>query len=429
VSFGNGTRPDIPLSCPTSSCTWPSFDTLGVCSQCKEASQLLKYACLESRIDWTSGLNSNLSSYSNSTACGYFLNVTSDDPTMMSGYLVSASGQAEGETLVMRTLPLISNPLRTPLWGGSIHFKEIRNPIIDVLISSTISKAQVRADIAPTLHECVLSWCVKTVESSSWLGAYKENVTKIMNNNEGFGLPWSTSTYDNGDTEVRYLENVTIKAPTTGANFTDLGWGVSNTTMVNTVLIFDQMFPAFTTVGNNSGDGYLRWRLGHPTQVRTRLLRTNPWLLPNNVTTHFERLATALTNSIRSDSNSHDFVTGQAFVAETYVAVHWPWLTFPLIMLCLSTVFLVATIVKTSKAASRGIEIWKTSAMPTLIYGLPHDMRKELSTASTWHGKGSNGGEKRVKIRLRPDIGWRVSGQMSPTLHRRTDAGVPQGWI
>jgi hypothetical protein len=432
VSFGNGTRPDVPLSCPTSSCTWPPYETLGMCSQCSEVSQLLTFACLETRIDWTSNLNSSVESYPNATACGYFLNATSKNPTMMSGYLVAENGQPEGETLVMRTLPLISNPLRIPLWGGSINFKDTRDPIVDVLISSTVSRSQVRANEAPTLHECVLTWCVKTIESSYQLGAYQENVKIIYNSKTAVGTPWSTFTYNNGDTDMVYLENVTISAPATEAKFTDLGWGVSNITMISTTMIFDQMFPAFTTVAHDSLDGLLRWRLGHPTQVRTRLLKMNPWLLPNNVTRHFERLATALTNVIRSDPDSHGFVAGKAFVAETYVAVHWAWFTFPLAMLCLSIIFLVATIVKTSKSANGDIGIWKTSAMPTLNYSLPQSMRHDLTSLSTWRSTPKNGA-KTVRIRLIPNQGWRVSGQIctpaSPSMLRRSGSQTAPGWV
>lgn len=152
ILFGNGTRPDIPLSCPSGSCDWEPYDTLGICSQCADVSELLEYACLDTRIDWTSGLNSTISSYPNATACGYFLNATSEEPIMMSGYALGPTGEPRGETLLMRTIPLMTNPLRYPLLGGSIRFKNVRNPIVDVLVSSTSGRAQVHANIMPMLY-------------------------------------------------------------------------------------------------------------------------------------------------------------------------------------------------------------------------------------------------------------------------------------
>jgi hypothetical protein len=416
VAFGNGTRPDIPLTCPTSSCTWPPYETLGICSHCTDASRLLTYACIDTRIDWTSELNATTSSYPNSTVCGHFLNATSEDPILMSGFVRGRSGAPEGETLIMRTLPLISNPLREALWGGSVNFKNFRDPIVDVLISSNWNKADVHANKTPVLHECALNWCVKTIESSYLFGTYLESVTNIrVNDTKEGGSPWSTFTYDDGSTDQTYHQNVTISVPSTDSNISHMDWGVSNVTMVKTVLIFDRLFPAFTTVANDSERALLRWRLGHPTEVRTRLLDTNPWLLPGNITRHFERLAMALTNAIRSDSASGEPIAGDAFSEVTYVAVHWEWLSFPLVMLGLSIIFLIATIVKTSRDRDQNIGIWKTSAMPTLIYSLPQDMRHTLATASTWKSTKSDG-SKGLKIRLIPNRGWRVSEQLSNSI-------------
>tara|TARA_R110002003_G_scaffold70_12_gene6435 strand:+ start:65389 stop:67827 length:2439 start_codon:yes stop_codon:yes gene_type:complete len=426
VVFGNGTRPEIPLSCPTSKCTWPAYETLGMCSRCVEAPQLLTYACLDTRVDWTSELNSTVSSYPNATVCGYFLNSTSEEPILMSGYVRGQDGKPEGEALLMRTLPLVTNPLREPLWGGSINFKQVRNPIIDVLISSTTNISQVHANVAPVIHECVLTYCVKTIESSYWAGTYHENVTRTFVNDTAEGSAWSTFTYDDGSTEMMYSENVTIDAPSTGSNFSKLGWGLSDTTMINTVIVFDRLFPAFTTVAENSTEPLLRWRLGHPTQVRTRILEMNPWLLPNNVTNHMVRLAGAITNILRS-STSSEMVQGQAFDEEVYVLVRWAWLSLPVGLLLISFVFLLATVVKSASEKDQ-VSIRKNSAIATLLYGLPDHYQKRLAKTDS---KGTPRAKaKELKVKLSPTRGWRVSGNvfspMTPTIPRNLP---PPGWI
>ncbi|KAH7093058.1 hypothetical protein FB567DRAFT_162595 [Paraphoma chrysanthemicola] len=209
VPFGNGTRPDIPLTCPTSSCTWPPYQTLGICSKCTDASSLLSHACIDTTVDWTSKLNATTSLYPNATVCGYFLNATSESAVLMSGYIRGQSGQPEGEALLMRTLPLVTNPLRESLWGGSIHFKNFRDPIIDVLISSSWNKSAVHANTPPVLHECVLNWCVKTIESSYLYGTYRENVIEEHVNDTSKESPWSTFTYDDGSTDQTYDQNIT----------------------------------------------------------------------------------------------------------------------------------------------------------------------------------------------------------------------------
>lgn len=54
--FDNGTRWDIPLSCPWSRCDWDPYETLGFCSACEDVSELLTYACLTTKLDWMSSV-------------------------------------------------------------------------------------------------------------------------------------------------------------------------------------------------------------------------------------------------------------------------------------------------------------------------------------------------------------------------------------
>lgn len=67
VPFGNGTRPSIPLSCPSSRCEWEEYESLGVCSACSDVSHLLTYSCLTTRLDWLSNLMGMESKYPNGT--------------------------------------------------------------------------------------------------------------------------------------------------------------------------------------------------------------------------------------------------------------------------------------------------------------------------------------------------------------------------
>ncbi|KAH8730722.1 hypothetical protein GQ44DRAFT_822891 [Phaeosphaeriaceae sp. PMI808] len=427
IPFGNGTRPDIPLYCPSSKCTWPSHETLSMCSQCVEVPKLLTYGCVDTRVDWTSQLNATIASYPNATVCGHFLNITSKNPILMSGYALGKDGKPTGETLIMRTLPLITNGMRELLWGGSINFQNIRNPITDVLISGSTNKSQVHANLAPTLHECVLTWCVKTIEATYQSGMYMEEVKNTLINTTATGSKWANTATSDGsnDVDLIYTENVTISAPSTGSNFSRYGWGVSNTTMVYTTVIFDRIFPAFTTV-NNTSEPLLRWRTGHPTQVRTQIPSINPWLPPNNITNHMERLAEAVGNGIRS-SLSNELLQGHAYDEEVYVLVRWAWLSLPVGLLLVSLIFLVATVVKSAAEKDR-VSIRKNSAIATLLHGLPDHYKKRLAKRNS---KGTpRPGAKELRVGLSPTRGWWVDGNLfspaTPTVPRNVP---PPGWI
>jgi len=355
-------------------------------------------------------------------ACGYFLNATSDNPVLMSGFRVGNDTEtSRGETLLMRTLPLVTNPSRQPLYGGSINFKHIRYPLLDTLVVSSPDGTadSVYEKKIPVAQECMLSWCVKTLHSSYSNGGYEEQVLDtFMNTTSVEEWPWWTE--DHADiqvTDTEFRANISILPPSMRTD--EVPFGVSNDTILDIVVILDEIFPSFLTVANSTAQPFIKIRTSAVENVFFRSVRFSPWLAPNNVTYHMERMAQAMTNAIRSDAGVNEMITGAAYALETYVAVHWAWLTFPLIMLLLSIVFLVATMLKTSSNIHGDIGMWKTSAMPTLMYGLPQHMQKDIISTTSSGG----GGSRRVRIRLLPKQGWRVSGQVHST------STAPPGFI
>jgi hypothetical protein len=350
----------------------------------------------------------------------------------MSGYRVNdSSNSTYGETLLMRALPLVTNAQRQLLNGGSINFKHINQPILDALIVSSFDGTvnSVYRKEPPVAQECMLAWCVKTLQSSYSWGVYEEVEIHRFFNNSITPNPWTSKFRpDLGDaTELSYRGNISIYPPEMSRN--DYGYGVTNETAMDAIMLLDDIFPSFITTANASAKPFLKIRTTYMDRVYYRAFRFNPFLAPNNVTHHMERMATAITNVLRSDSKSNEVVAGRAFTPETYVAVHWGWLAFPLTMLVLCILFLIATIIKTSKGGSKDIASWKTSAMPTLIYGLPKEMQHHLTTSTTQRST-SSGAPKNFKIRLVPNHGWRVSGMLtSPIRVRRTVSQAPPGWL
>ncbi|EMD93578.1 hypothetical protein COCC4DRAFT_191454 [Bipolaris maydis ATCC 48331] len=407
---GNTTQAEIPLVCPTSRCEWPSYETLAVCSACEDVSHMLEYACLRMKMDWirnSTGPGTD-STWPNGTACGYFLNATSNNPVLMSGFRLENG--TIGETLLMRTLPLATNPDMKPLYGGSINFKHIQYPILDALIVSSLNGSvdNVYNKKLPVAQECVFSFCVKTLHSSYDSGGYREDLEKTFFNSTSTTWPWDVEYADDmGGTLIDFKSDIHILPP--APNGTSNDFGIKNTTFVDFVSVLEEMFPSMITVLNATAPPFIKIRTSFTTQVMYRSVSYSPWLSPNNITRHIQRMAQAMTNVMRSDAHSNKLIIGTAFARETYIAVHWPWMTFPLLMLLLSIVFLVATMYKTSR--DNEIGVWKTSAMPTLMYGLPKHTQNDIMSSAVSRGIYRRG-SRRVRIRLLPKQGWRVSGQM-----------------
>lgn len=230
VAMGSGSRPEVPVSCPTSNCTFPEFDTLGVCSQCTDISDLLQFGCRSARMDWIGNLTAGATeidqmSYFNGTACGYFLNFTSDSATLVSGYTTtdvdSPVGSAQsGEALLLRLLPLTTVTTKEQLWGGSLRYKNLRSPILDTLIvSAKNGAAGVYRNETPLAQECVLSWCVKHIRSSYSYALLEEEITSTTSNSTPGANPWYSHTIDiNMGTTIGFTEDINIHLP--GDNWT-----------------------------------------------------------------------------------------------------------------------------------------------------------------------------------------------------------------
>ncbi|OAG15635.1 hypothetical protein CC77DRAFT_1065702 [Alternaria alternata] len=443
VPFGSGDRPDIPLSCPSSRCEWDEYDTLGVCSACTDVSELLTYACLTTKLDWISSVYFNRTTQPVGSACGYWINATSEAPVLMSGFrtgTAAANSSTKDEALLLRTIALSAamtsvNPLSaTPFFGGSIHFKDVYLPFLDAIIVSAAdgTASSVYDRQRPVAQECMLSWCVKTLKSTYALGDYEETVTKTFLNTTARQrpYPWTGRSAVFLGEEAFWSEfqgNLSIRPPGADPRVDD--YGMSNETFARTQALFDEIFPSTITVANTISPPWWRIRIYAWGRNQLHPFTSCPWLAPNNVTRYLERLATAMTNVVRT-YNSHDFVRGRAYSQTTFIVVHWEWLTFPLALLLCSLVFLIATIMKTSRTADGGVGVWKTSALPTLIYSLPKDTQEAVASQSRWKN-GSEKESRKVKIRLLPKHGWRVSGQehLSPTPNTNSSRRAPPGWI
>jgi hypothetical protein len=380
VLLGNVTRPEVPLSCPTSNCTWAPYKTLGFCSACVDISENLTFECLTTRVDWTNNLTGpgTESTYPNDTVCGYFLNATTTAPVLMSGYIITANGSI-GDTLLMRALSLVNPLKREPFWGdGTLNFKHIRNRLTDVMIASAADgSASVYRNETPVAHECMIAACVKTLVSSFYRADYREDVVDSFFNTTMGPYPWHTKTVPpHNFNRTEYTENITIVPPVEGHE--EVEYGISNMTAITTLGLFEDVFPSFLTTGTPSAEPFYRFRvsLANPTY---RTLDFNPWAYPNNITRHFERMTIAMTNNIRSSSSSVAHV-GMAYERESYVAVHWVWLSLPVCLIALSGIFLIATMITTAKELEQ-VGLWKLSATENLLYG--GDEMGRPSTAST----------------------------------------------
>lgn len=389
-STRGGTLPELKAICPTSNCTWEPFETLSVCSKCADISSTLLWNCDTGPADWVSNTTLWAEAYPNVTSCGYYLNPDGNSRVFLSGHVINEDG-SQGEALSTRFFSLIdTNPLaRTPVFNnGSLMFQDIQNPIADFFVSGTPQgDIGVYKNTTPVVNECNLHWCVKNLDTAYYWGKRNENTTNEYLLDSGYSYAWKK--FDMGGVQVpRFDANFSLSLPPRlHPDLSDNTFRVLNITMVETVLTFDEFLPSYVTTMNSTSIPKYRWLnagqfFGLPPTVVDMPADSNPWLPPNNITQQIELIADTMTTVIRStpnNTNQLQMVQGTAWDQRTFIHIRWGWAVWPILLLSLALVFLIATVSKSSKEESN-VRIWKNSILAVLFNGLEEEVQKSIGS-------------------------------------------------
>lgn len=394
--------PTVPLTCSTGECTWEPYNTLGVCNECADLSHLIEFACLESQIDWTSDIMDGASAtYPKRQTCGYYMNTTSSDPMLMTGY---EAHSGYNETLLGRTLPLnLPTNHRQGYFNGSIMFKDIGAPIVDaVYVFTPGGHDAVKRNTTPIARECNLRWCVQQVNSTVHAGVLHETILSTIDNRTvqpyAYYEDWS-------DWVMNYYNDPRITVSSTNESY---GPETNDTAALVTLSFFASMRAMFTFHNVTTGNLMRYTELGSEKTFTVSSDHTF-WANPYNVSTHFDNIAKALSRVVRVSGNGTEEVKGDALGPQTYVMIRWEWFSLPVILLGFSLVFLVSVMIQ---CRSNEVKIWKTSALAVLLHGPGEGgSRGQSDPLSTVDGYGASQMEHgTAKVRLHNINGsWRFS--------------------
>lgn len=370
----NGTNYD----CWSGTCTWQSYETLGICSRCVDLSQQLTIKCK----------TQSSSSDELVKVCTYrFPDASENDP----------NGRFEPE-VTWRYWPHAQGHAISPstVLNNSVAFSETSIAVVDRLkfhktwydFQESTWDALDRS-IIPLAERCNLTWC-----QQSHTGSKCEN---------GALLDWPASTKDLAYGKCRRAavasESDFIyplwpahepKPPVIDCKTLysqdphDAYW----TKIIADSSIFYALKATLSTRGRNfSGDSGPYW----PAMA---MLMYN-----NEFSQTLDYVAASMTNRLRAMDFAY-VVEGKVKIQVTHVHVNWYWFAYPAAMVLLVAVFLIVSIVFSSK---RGGIVWKSSLLPLLLCGLKgyeqheeqvrlKDLEEEAREMQAWFAEQDGGG-------------------------------------
>ncbi|KAH7091082.1 hypothetical protein FB567DRAFT_264387 [Paraphoma chrysanthemicola] len=343
----NDTRGPPPSTCPTGTCTWPTYSTLGVCHECQDVSFNLEYFCYNTSAT-SNKMVQNLTRPQGgvlvNNPCGYIFKnwflIGTDFSTFRNLTITSLSA------IAVSTFD--SRDFRP--YANSTSYENATLPVANFYVAYTPGgpAAAMRND-TPILLECLLSWCAKTIEMKSTNGTISEKVVEstiiTTNTSDKFGYAPVTATFgsnttfkiDNGSTQVlrdRILSNLPL------------------------YLYQDPQYEFGPTPG--------LWNFHQ--------------VAPYDFNPYLSLVTNAITHNLQSRSSNTVPVEGIAWRSERFVRVQWAWITLPAVSLAGSLILICATILKSRRNHA---PVWKSSSLATLLHGLSEETRALVDSKST----------------------------------------------
>jgi len=333
--FSENNKPwlNLPFECPSGNCTFGEIETLAVCQSCVDMTEYLTRYCPPDTPA------TNLSSCGWQLPSGAVLNTSSEVFSMTSSFPGSFS-------------------------GGSY------STIMRLYFMGTESFLGPKDVLQPWAKQCTLSTCVQRLHSTVQNGELNETILTSYTNNE---TPPSSE-------HITALSPVNITSPITNKTysmgmpsllafqswFTHLfrnGTASRNPTFINQTLETAPGSPNVLvnlTVGISSGETFFDHDI-------VQSFYWNYYEYPTGIEMLMSDLAVSMTTSIRAVNGQKEIVNGTTLVYEPFVQVRWGFVAVPVVAVVLTGVFLSMAAWWSGRA---GIELWKTSALAMLFYGL-----------------------------------------------------------
>lgn len=378
--------------CPTGNCTWNTFETLAVCSRCKDVSQSLRRTChMKTTVPVCGGSPPDVHcEYNTSQNCTYTfpngatLNAGSTSSAWDGGVWVNRSNLAvyDRTQLAMTAMSNSRSSIYPPYTGSS--------PLIAANISSLYFTPNYAGNwtLPPAQgYQCEITWCVETHEkAASRNGILTDNPSKKQD------LFFSQCVERPGHTQYLCPGFTPDRIPSVLKTSNQLSVDDYNNVFRNPdawILSAADQSALYYELSSLLSTSY---GYGNYSYLANTMARANS----GNLSKTMDDIATSITLKVRQGPNSTAH-NGTTYSSEAYIEVNWYWIVLPLALTLLSTAFLVACMLC---QMDYGQGPWRSSSLAVLLHGLDRSPRtmRSLGTEERMdaHARG-------VKVRLKED--------------------------
>ena len=337
----------LAIECPTGNCTWPSYSTLAVCSSCVSMTEYMARSC-------------GKQFGGNGTDCGWEL---------PSGATLNTNSSVFGMSS------------QTPSPSGPMAYTDIIKLTFMGTEAQNGTVLAISEHSSPWATQCVLRYCVQTLDTVVHNGITRQNVTATFTNASVIEISNDLKIGKNVPGIITANDNTTYP----------IGMGA--------MLAIQQWFGSIFRNGSasRSSDKYPRTQESNiivnltvgvssgETFFDTDMVQAFYWYYyeyPSGLPRLVSELAQSMTNSFRSSGGAVP-VLGAAFEPEIYVHIRWGWIALPVTVVLLTAVFLAAAIFGSRRS---GLRLWKSSALAMLYHGLDGETKRQCRERNSLKG-------------------------------------------
>ncbi|KAK4896659.1 hypothetical protein LTR27_005579 [Elasticomyces elasticus] len=377
---------DAPYKCPSGTCTWSEYSSLGICNSCKDVIQEAQISCGPLQQPFRANSSDFLEGMG---LCTYIIPSSVGDSdffwTLWAREVTSSQNGTQQSTAYYPSTwwnTTVKRPSNESVSPGLVN---ITNLMFDDTAANPTS-LDAAYDLLPNITRCSMTWCKQIfnasyVENGTIYDHSTSSVPIYVDSNSDIHHVGSFGLYPAwvGEQAISDTDLESWLADPVGASdeayFVDPWFSSNIPTLLAEILSYTYFssggaeWDVLDITNTTDQEGILNALLPS-TKSGGNTLGWSQQVFEDyngqNISAVLDNVAVALTNLIRQSRNATS-VQGSVHRPTIVIRIRWPWFTYPASISALSIVFLALVITLSHR---KGELVWKASSAALAFHGL-----------------------------------------------------------